>query len=105
LHAKDQKKSLSVIQAWNTFVGILSFYPNWTKKKRRILIGFLDGAKFAFRSNKINKLIDNKKNFFSVLLQQIDGEAFLLLNQSDIVNILKIKLGPALKIYNTIPKF
>ncbi|KAJ7354960.1 lethal(3)malignant brain tumor-like protein [Desmophyllum pertusum] len=37
--------------------------------------------------------------------QQIDGEAFLLLNQSDIVNILKIKLGPALKIYNTIPKF
>ncbi|XP_068682638.1 lethal(3)malignant brain tumor-like protein 4 isoform X1 [Montipora foliosa] len=37
--------------------------------------------------------------------QQIDGEAFLLLNQSDIVNILKIKLGPALKIFNTIPKF
>lgn len=36
--------------------------------------------------------------------QQIDGEAFLLLNQSDIVNILKIKLGPALKIFNTIPK-
>ena len=40
-----------------------------------------------------------------VFLQQIDGEAFLLLNQSDIVNILKIKLGPALKIYYTIPKF
>ena len=37
-------------------------------------------------------------------LQQIDGEAFLLLDQSDIVNILKIKLGPALKIFNTIPK-
>jgi len=36
--------------------------------------------------------------------QQIDGEAFLLLDQSDIVNILKIKLGPALKIFNTIPK-
>ena len=45
------------------------------------------------------------QNIFSVFLQQIDGEAFLLLNQSDIVNILKIKLGPALKIYNTIPKF
>lgn len=43
--------------------------------------------------------------FFFFLLQQIDGEAFLLLNQSDIVNILKIKLGPALKIFNTIPKF
>lgn len=38
------------------------------------------------------------------LFQQIDGEAFLLLTQNDIVNILKIKLGPALKIFNTIPK-
>nr|XP_058973219.1 lethal(3)malignant brain tumor-like protein 3 [Pocillopora verrucosa]XP_058973220.1 lethal(3)malignant brain tumor-like protein 3 [Pocillopora verrucosa]XP_058973221.1 lethal(3)malignant brain tumor-like protein 3 [Pocillopora verrucosa] len=36
--------------------------------------------------------------------QLIDGEAFLLLTQNDIVNILKIKLGPALKIFNTIPK-
>ncbi|XP_054638900.1 lethal(3)malignant brain tumor-like protein 4 isoform X2 [Dunckerocampus dactyliophorus] len=34
--------------------------------------------------------------------EQIDGEAFLLLNQSDIVKILSIKLGPALKIYNSI---
>lgn len=59
----------------------------------RILIGTLDGH------------IKWHKTFFSVFLQQIDGEAFLLLNQSDIVNILKIKLGPALKIYNTIPKF
>ncbi|KAM7452023.1 lethal(3)malignant brain tumor-like protein [Porites harrisoni] len=36
--------------------------------------------------------------------QQIDGEAFLLLTQNDMVNILKLKLGPALKIFNTIPK-
>nr|XP_057940862.1 lethal(3)malignant brain tumor-like protein 4 isoform X2 [Doryrhamphus excisus] len=34
--------------------------------------------------------------------EQIDGEAFLLLTQSDIVKILAIKLGPALKIYNSI---
>ncbi|KAL0985413.1 hypothetical protein UPYG_G00156560 [Umbra pygmaea] len=34
--------------------------------------------------------------------EQIDGEAFLLLTQSDIVKILSIKLGPALKIYNAI---
>uniref|UniRef100_A0A672UVD0 SAM domain-containing protein n=1 Tax=Strigops habroptila TaxID=2489341 RepID=A0A672UVD0_STRHB len=37
--------------------------------------------------------------------EQIDGEAFLLLNQSDIVKILSIKLGPALKIYNSILMF
>lgn len=42
--------------------------------------------------------------FYLSLFQQIDGEAFLLLTQNDIVNILKIKLGPALKIFNTIPK-
>ncbi|XP_031574253.1 lethal(3)malignant brain tumor-like protein 3 [Actinia tenebrosa] len=36
--------------------------------------------------------------------QEIDGEAFLLLTQPDIVNIMKIKLGPALKIFNSIPK-
>ncbi|XP_074782318.1 lethal(3)malignant brain tumor-like protein 4 isoform X1 [Athene noctua] len=34
--------------------------------------------------------------------EQIDGDAFLLLNQTDIVKILGIKLGPALKIYNAI---
>lgn len=43
--------------------------------------------------------------FYVSLLQQIDGEAFLLLNQSDIVKILCIKLGPALKIYNAILMF
>jgi len=37
-----------------------------------------------------------------VSCQQIDGEAFLLLTQTDIVRVLKIKLGPAIKIYNSI---
>lgn len=37
--------------------------------------------------------------------EQIDGEAFLLLTQTDIVKILNIKLGPALKIYNAILMF
>nr|KAG5705841.1 hypothetical protein BaRGS_030731 [Batillaria attramentaria] len=37
--------------------------------------------------------------------QQIDGEAFLLLNQADIVRIMSIKLGPALKIFNSILMF
>ena len=35
-------------------------------------------------------------------LQLIDGEAFLLLNQQDIVKVLGVKLGPAVKIYNSI---
>ncbi|XP_038659374.1 lethal(3)malignant brain tumor-like protein 1 isoform X1 [Scyliorhinus canicula] len=37
--------------------------------------------------------------------ESIDGEAFLLLTQVDIVKIMSIKLGPALKIYNSILVF
>lgn len=37
--------------------------------------------------------------------QMIDGEAFLLLTQADIVKIMSVKLGPALKIYNAILMF
>lgn len=42
---------------------------------------------------------------YCCLFQQIDGEAFLLLTQVDLVKILSIKLGPALKIYNSILMF
>lgn len=35
----------------------------------------------------------------------IDGEALLLMNQNDIVKIMNIKLGPALKIHNAILMF
>lgn len=38
-------------------------------------------------------------------MQQIDGKAFLLLTQTDIVTVLKIKLGPALKIYHSVLMF
>ncbi|XP_067108044.1 lethal(3)malignant brain tumor-like protein 4 isoform X1 [Osmerus mordax] len=37
--------------------------------------------------------------------EQIDGKAFLLLTQRDIVKIMSVKLGPALKIYNAILMF
>ncbi|XP_068453322.1 lethal(3)malignant brain tumor-like protein 1 isoform X2 [Clinocottus analis] len=37
--------------------------------------------------------------------EMIDGEAFLLLTQTDIVKIMSIKLGPALKISNAIIMF
>ncbi|ELK04205.1 Lethal(3)malignant brain tumor-like 4 protein [Pteropus alecto] len=38
-------------------------------------------------------------------VRMIDGEAFLLLTQADIVKIMSVKLGPALKIYNAILMF
>lgn len=44
-------------------------------------------------------------NFDTLAPQMIDGEAFLLLTQTDIVKIMSIKLGPALKISNAILMF
>ena len=37
--------------------------------------------------------------------EEIDGEALLLLTQNDIIKTLKIKLGPAVKIYNAVLLF
>lgn len=45
------------------------------------------------------------KQYVFIYSQQIDGKAFLLLTQTDIVKVMKIKLGPALKIYNSILMF
>ena len=36
------------------------------------------------------------------LEEEIDGEAFLMLTQTDLVKMLGLKLGPALKILNTL---
>ena len=36
------------------------------------------------------------------LEEEIDGDAFLMLTQADLVKTLGLKLGPALKILNTI---
>ena len=43
---------------------------------------------------------DNYGNAFTD--QEIDGEAFLMLTQSDLSSVLKLKLGPSVKIYNAI---
>ncbi|XP_005112062.1 lethal(3)malignant brain tumor-like protein 1 [Aplysia californica] len=37
--------------------------------------------------------------------EEIDGDSFLLLQQSDLMNFLNIKLGPAVKIFNSILVF
>ncbi|XP_060081009.1 lethal(3)malignant brain tumor-like protein 3 [Ylistrum balloti] len=37
--------------------------------------------------------------------EQIDGEAFMLITQTDIVKIMNVKLGPALKIFNSVLMF
>ncbi|XP_069777211.1 lethal(3)malignant brain tumor-like protein 4 isoform X3 [Narcine bancroftii] len=70
-----------------------------------------------FQASKVSKWsTDEVANFVQTLPgceeqakifkeEQIDGEAFLLLTQMDIIKIMSIKLGPALKIYNSILMF
>uniref|UniRef100_A0A8C2X5R9 L3MBTL histone methyl-lysine binding protein 1b n=1 Tax=Cyclopterus lumpus TaxID=8103 RepID=A0A8C2X5R9_CYCLU len=53
-------------------------------------------------ANFVKGLPGCKEHAATFKTEQIDGEAFLLLTQADIVKILSIKLGPALKIYNSI---
>ena len=37
-----------------------------------------------------------------IIEEEIDGEAFLLLAQADLVKLLGLKLGPAVKVFNAI---
>lgn len=37
-----------------------------------------------------------------IIHEEIDGEAFLLMTQSDLVNMLGMKLGPAIKLFNAL---
>ena len=50
-------------------------------------------------SSDENELGDIPNRF---LEEEIDGEAFLMLTQVDLVKTLGLKLGPALKILNTL---
>ncbi|XP_063227929.1 lethal(3)malignant brain tumor-like protein 3 isoform X2 [Bacillus rossius redtenbacheri] len=43
---------------------------------------------------------ESKANVF--ISQHIDGEAFLMMAQSDLIRIVGFKLGPAIKVYNSI---
>ncbi|XP_077073920.1 lethal(3)malignant brain tumor-like protein 1 isoform X3 [Siphateles boraxobius] len=53
----------------------------------------------------VNNLIGCEEQAQIFKDEMIDGEAFLLLTQNDIVKIMNIKLGPALKIHNAILVF
>ena len=52
-----------------------------------------------FNGLEENELGDIPNRF---LEEEIDGEAFLMLTQADLVKTLGLKLGPALKISNTL---
>jgi len=52
--------------------------------------------------NYNNLFLFTRASFIVVYLQKIDGEALLFLSQSDLTDLLGIKLGPAIKIRNAL---
>lgn len=50
----------------------------------------------------VNSLPSCKDSSEIFLREKIDGEAFLMLTQNDLFDLLKFKLGPAIKLYNSI---
>ena len=48
------------------------------------------------------QMLNGDDIFHRLIEEEIDGEAFLLLTQTDIVKMLGLKLGPAIKVYNAI---
>ena len=40
----------------------------------------------------------------NILLKEIDGEALVLIKLDDLIKLMQIQLGPALKIFNYISK-
>ncbi|CAG2172863.1 unnamed protein product [Oppiella nova] len=81
----------------------------WDRHSKTTLPG-IDKTKskevLSWTPTKVSDFIDQIPGCESVgqvfAEQLIDGEAFLLLNQNDIVKILNLKLGPAIKIFNSI---
>lgn len=70
--------------------------------KRQILCWW---SHFCGSTNMLLASSASNRPLMLLSLQMIDGEAFLLLTQTDIVKIMSIKLGPALKISNAILMF
>ena len=64
---------------------------NWTSKQ---VAGFLSSVP---RLNCDLPALEAK-----IIHEEIDGEALLLMTQSDFVHMLGVKLGPAIKIYNAL---
>ena len=57
-------------------------------------------AKFIVEIPRLSCDLPKLEN--KIVEEEIDGEAFLLMTQSDFVNTLGMKLGPAIKIYNAL---
>ncbi|XP_039257464.2 lethal(3)malignant brain tumor-like protein 4 [Styela clava] len=118
-HVEEKSKEISKIEGRNLYYSLYSSTMWSTMPNRHLAIywehckSMLPGMK-GVRASIITKwssadvakfvqeLTGHEKYGKMFLNEEIDGEAFLLLTQNDIFKVLKIKLGPTLKIHNAI---
>ncbi|XP_061522411.1 lethal(3)malignant brain tumor-like protein 4 isoform X6 [Phycodurus eques] len=115
LPVKQQEEELNIqacgpeVLHQSVFLSAMSAPPTCWEQHRKLLPGVTKVHSNAVRHWSVQQVCafveslpgceDLAKQFSD---EQIDGRAFLLLTQRDIITIMSIKLGPALKIYNSI---
>lgn len=55
-------------------------------------------------NKKIQVYLDLRYFYLYIFYKEIDGEALLLIQEEDLISLMNIKLGPAVKIFNYILK-
>ncbi|XP_039271811.2 lethal(3)malignant brain tumor-like protein 4 [Styela clava] len=110
----DQGKSHFSTTNHSVFISALSSFPNydlplcWDQQSKILpgVKGLTVNEMSKWSISEVVKFITDLTgrseygNIFKA--EEIDGEAMLLLTQTDIAKVLNIKLGPAVKIYNAI---
>ncbi|XP_035475580.1 lethal(3)malignant brain tumor-like protein 4 isoform X3 [Scophthalmus maximus] len=117
LHLRGPESSLQAVLHHSVFLSAMSPQPGrdlslcW-EQHGKLLPGVEGVQRERVRhwtvqqvSDFVESLPGCEKQAIQFREEQIDGRAFLLLTQQDIVRIMSIKLGPAVKIYNSILMF
>lgn len=90
---------------------LLYSHKLWTQNSK--ILNYLENKDYEITKNPLNWSIPEVSNYISRLPncsnlvktfinEEIDGAALLCLCQDDLINLLNIKLGAAIKIYNRI---
>uniref|UniRef100_A0A6P7F9P8 Lethal(3)malignant brain tumor-like protein 3 n=1 Tax=Diabrotica virgifera virgifera TaxID=50390 RepID=A0A6P7F9P8_DIAVI len=101
----EQKwKALSLIEESNIKPAERESWPRHSEFLQRYTKDVFDPRFWTSKEviNFVTKLPDCNVEHEVLRKERIDGEAFLSLTPTDIVSILKIKVGPAIKLYNSI---
>lgn len=99
----------SIIDIKTSFLQLEEPLPHFDKNTKHLL-SYVNQFKaeevLEWNCDRVSNFISTLPGCFEYAQQfkdeNVDGEAFLLLTQTDLIKIMNVKLGPSVKIYNTI---